>query len=84
MWVLRFLLNVALILISSFHDYKVSYHNHASATIYRRRCQMNVAANRKRKIMSRLRVVHESCAIRKQDYVGSLVLVKRHPYHLQR
>ena len=67
MWVLRFLLNVAPILISSFHDYKVSYHNHASATIYRRRCQMNVAANRKRKIMSRLRVVHDffmkSCSI---------------------
>ena len=60
MWVLWFLLNVTLITckgelkyISSFCDYKVSYHNLASATIYRRRCQMNVAANRKRKIMSR-------------------------------
>ena len=49
MWVLRFLLNVALILISSFCDYKVSYHNLASATIYRRRFQMNVAANRRKK-----------------------------------
>ena len=48
MWVLRFLLNVALILISSFCDYKVSYHNYASATIYRR-FQMNVAANRRKK-----------------------------------
>ena len=48
MWVLWFLLNVALILISSFCDYKVSYHNHASATIYRRRFQMNVAANRRK------------------------------------
>ena len=66
-WVLWFLLNVTLITckgelkyISSFCDYKVSYHNLASATIYRRRYQMTVAANRKRKIMSRLRVVHDS------------------------
>ena len=56
MWVLWFLLNVIPITckgelkyISSFFDYKVSYHNLASATIYRRRFQMNIAANRGRK-----------------------------------
>ena len=56
MWVLWFLLNVILITCkgelkytSSFCDCKVSYHNLASATIYRRRFQMNVAANRRKK-----------------------------------
>ena len=56
MWVLWFLLNVILTTckgelkyISSFCDCKESYHNLASATIYRRRLQMNVAANRKKK-----------------------------------
>ena len=56
MWVLWFMLNVILITckgelkyISSFCDCKESYHNLASATIYRRRLQMNVAANRKKK-----------------------------------
>ena len=65
MWVLWFLLNVIPITckgelkyISSFFDYKVSYHNLASATIYRRRFQMNVAANRgRKKMLSLLRVV---------------------------